>query len=41
MTTILSPPNRKNIKSEQEYKKAYTEWKKIFDSAMKNTNYND
>ena len=35
MTTILPPPDRKNFKSEQEYKKAYKEWKKMFDSAIK------
>ena len=33
------PPDRKNFKSEQEYNKAYKEWKKMFDSAMKNTEY--
>ena len=37
MTTIRPLPDRKNFKSEQEYKKAYEEWKKMFDSAMKNT----
>ena len=41
MTTILPPPNRKNFESEQEYNKAYKEWKKMFDSAMKDTNYNE
>ncbi len=41
MTTILPPPDRKNFKSEQEYKKAYREWKKMFDSALKDTNYNE
>ncbi len=40
MTTILPPPNRKNFKSEKEFKEAYNEWKKMFDSAMKNNNYN-
>jgi len=41
MTTILPLPNRKNFESEQEYKKAYREWEKMFDSAMKDTNYNE
>ena len=40
MTTILPPPDRKNFKSEKEYKKAYKEWNKMFDSIMKNNNYN-
>lgn len=40
MTTILPPPNRKNFKSEKEFKKAYNEWKKMFESAMKNNDYN-
>ena len=35
MTTILPPPNRKDFKSEKEFKKAYNKWKKMFDSAMK------
>ena len=39
MTTILPPPNRKNFNSGQEYQKAYKEWKKMFDSAMKNIEY--
>ena len=41
MTTILPPPDRKNFKSEKEYKKAYKEWNKMFDSVMKDTNYNE
>ena len=41
MTTILPPTDRKNFESEQEYNKAYKEWKKMFDSAMKDTNYNE
>jgi hypothetical protein len=40
MTTISPPPNRKNFKSEKEFKVAYNEWKKMFDSAMKNNDYN-
>lgn len=40
MTTILPPPDKKNFKSEKEYKKAYKEWNKMFDSIMKNNNYN-
>ena len=39
MTTILPPPNRKNFKSETEFKKAYNEWKKMFDSAVKSNDY--
>ena len=39
MTTILPPPDRKNFKSEKEFKEACNEWKKMFDSAMKNTEY--
>ena len=39
MTTILPPPDRKDFKSKQEYNKAYKEWKKMFDSALKNTEY--
>ena len=39
MTTILSPPDIKNFKSQQENKKAYKEWKKMFGSAMKNIEY--
>ena len=39
MTTILPPPNRKNFKSEKEYKKAYKEWNKMFDSVIKNRGY--
>ena len=40
MTTILPPLNRKNFKSEKEFKVTYNEWKKMFDSAMKNNDYN-
>ena len=29
-----------NWKSEKEFKVAYNEWKKMFDSAMKNNDYN-
>ena len=36
MTTILPPPDRKDFKSENEFKVAYKEWKKIFDYAIKN-----
>ena len=35
MTTILSPPNRKDFKSEKAYKESYNKWKKMFDSAIK------
>jgi len=28
------PPNRKQFESEEEYIKAYKEWKKAFDSSM-------
>ena len=35
MTTILPLPNRKNFKSEKEFKEAYNRWKKMFDLAMK------
>ena len=31
MTTILPPPDRKNFKSEKEYKEAYNQWEKNFD----------
>ena len=41
MTTILPPPNRKDFKSEKEFKVAYNKWNKMFDSAMKDTNYNE
>ena len=34
MTTILPPPDRKNFKSEQEYKQARKEWDKNFKRAM-------
>ena len=40
MTTILPPPNRKNFKSEKEFQEAYIEWKKMFDSVIKNNDYN-
>ena len=39
MTTILPPPDRKNFKSEKEFKEAYNRWKKIFDCVMKNNEY--
>ena len=39
MTTMLPPPDKKNFKSEQEHNKAYKEWKKMFNSVMKNTEY--
>ena len=35
MITILPPPDRKNFKSNKDFKKAYSKWKKMFDSAMK------
>lgn len=41
MTTILPPPNRKDFKSEKEFKKAYNEWKKMFDYAMKDVDLNE
>ena len=40
MTTILPPPNRKNFESEKKFKEAYNGWKKMFDSVMKNNDYN-
>ena len=40
MTTILPPPERKDFKSEEEYKKAFKEWNKMFDSIIKNNDYN-
>ena len=40
MTTILPSPNRKNFKSEKEFKEAYNRWKKMFDSVMKNNENN-
>ena len=33
--TILPPPNRKDFKSEKEYKEACKEWKKDFNKLMK------
>ena len=41
MTTILPPPNRKDFKSEKAYKEASNKWKRMFDLAMKDTNYNE
>ena len=41
MTTILPPPNRKDFKSEKEFKEAYKEWKKMFDYAMKNVDLDE
>jgi len=29
------PPSRKQFDSEEDYQKAYKEWEKAFDSAMK------
>ena len=37
MTTISPPPNRKNFKSEKEFKEACSQWKKMFDSAIKDS----
>ena len=36
MTSILPPPERKRFKSQEDYKKAYNKWKKMFDYAIKN-----
>ena len=30
------PPSREQFDSEEDYQKAYQDWKKAFDSAMKN-----
>ena len=30
MTTILPPPKRNDYKLDRDYKKAYKEWKKVF-----------
>jgi len=30
------PPSRDQFDSEEDYQKAYQDWKKAFDSAMKN-----
>ena len=30
------PPSREQFDSEEDYEKAYKDWKKAFDSAMKN-----
>ena len=39
MITILPPPNRKDFKCKKEFKEAYNEWKKMFDSAFKYIEY--
>lgn len=35
MITILPPLDRINFKSNKDFKKASSKWKKMFDSAMK------
>ena len=35
MTTILPPPKRNDYKLDRDYKKAYKEWKKVFNLAIK------
>ena len=35
MPTILPPPDKKNFKSEKEFKEAYKKWKYSFNKAMK------
>ena len=39
MITIIPPPNRKDFKCKKEFKEAYNEWKKMFDSALKYIEY--
>ena len=40
--TLLSASSvDKDFKSEKAYKESYNKWKKMFDSAMKDTNYNE
>jgi len=37
--TLTSPPERKEFKTDKEFEKAYKDWKKLFDHAMKHRRY--